>query len=76
MTEHDTDDGDSIEVKAVNEIEAPGDLPDDWLAVAMEPMPEDHIQTIEDRLGWDNINDLEDLKKILYVLDDDQLEGR
>lgn len=76
MTGHDTNDVDSIEVEAVDEIEPPWNLPDDWLAVAMEPMPEDHIQTVEDRIGWDNINDLEDLKQIPDVLDDDQLEGR
>ena len=76
MTGHDTDDGGhSIEVKTADNIAPPADLPPDWLAVAMEPMPDDHIQIVEERIGWANINDLEDLTEIVDVLEDHQARG-
>lgn len=71
----DNNDSDSIEVEPVDSIDTPDDLPSDWLELAKEPMPEDHIQTVEERIGWANINDIDDLKQIVDVLDDDQLPG-
>lgn len=73
MTEHNT--SDNIEVEAVDSIESPEGHPDNWLELAKEPMPEDHIRTVEERVGWDNINSLDDLGKVLDALDEDQLEG-
>ena len=68
MTEHENDDGHSIEVQEPELIEF-----EEMKKRTKELMPPEHVEAIENRIGWDKITRLDDLNyAILNALDEDQ----
>lgn len=71
MTEHE-DGGHSIEVQGPPDT---AELPEELKQQVKSLMPPDHVKNIENRIGWDRINRVDDLNyAIQHALDEDQQE--
>jgi len=69
MTEHDNGDGHRIEVQGPESAELPEELKEQM----KKSMPADHVENIENRIGWDKITRVDDLiYAIHHGLDEDQ----